>query len=53
MGGNTLGHKSLKDKSLKEEMEEEEIRALLRFVHYLFPPFFSFILMIVFSLNMF
>ena len=23
MGGNTLGHKSMKEKSLKEEMEEE------------------------------
>ena len=54
MGGNTLRHKSLKEKSLKnEEMEEEEIDASLRFVHSLFPPLFSFILMVVFSLKTF
>ena len=40
MGGNTLGHKSLKEKSLNnEEIEEEEIGASLRFVHSLFCPF--------------
>ena len=33
MGGNTLGHKSL-----KEEIEEEDIGASLRFIHSLFPP---------------
>ena len=38
MGGNTLGHKSLKEKSLKEEIEEEDIGASLRFIHSLFPP---------------
>ena len=54
MGGNTLRHKSLKEKSLKnEKMEEEEIGASLRFVHSLFPPLFSFLLMVVFSLKMF
>ena len=53
MGGNTLGHKSLKEKSLKEEMEEEEIGASLRFVHSLFPPLFSFLLIVIFSLKMF
>ena len=54
MGGNTLGHKSLKEKSLKnDEMEEEEIGASLRFVYSLFPPLFSFLLMVVFSLKMF
>ena len=43
MGGNTVGHKSLKEKSLKnEEMEEKEIGALLRFVYSLFLPLFSF-----------
>ena len=49
LGGNTLGHKYLKEKSLKkEETEEEEIKALLRFVHSLFLPLFSFLLMVAF-----
>ena len=53
MGGNTLGHTSFGKKSLKEEMEEEEIGASLRFVNSLFPPLFSFLLIIAFSLNVF
>ena len=47
MGGNTLGHKSLKDKSLNKEEMEEEIGALLRFFHSLFTPLFSFLLIVV------
>ena len=54
MGGNTLGHTSFGKKSLKkEEMEEEEIGDSLRFVYSIFPPLFSFISMVVFSLKMF
>ena len=54
LGGNTLGHTSFGKKSLKkEEMEEEEIGDSLRFVYSIFPPLFSFILMVVFSLKMF
>ena len=50
MGKNTLRHKSLKDKSFKnEEIEDEEIGASLIFVYSLFPPLFSFLLMVVFS----
>ena len=47
MGGNTLGHKSLKEKGLKKEEMEEEIGALLRIVHSLFTPLFSFLLIVV------
>ena len=54
LGGNTLGNTSFGKKSLKkEEMEEEDIGASLRFIYSLFPPLFSFLLMILFSLNMF
>ena len=54
LGGNTLGHTSFWKKSLKKEkIEEKDIEAPLRFVYSLFPPLFSFLLMVVFSLNMF
>ena len=54
MGGNTLRHTSFGKKSLKkEEIEEEDIGALLRFIYSLFPPLFSFLLMIIFSINIF
>ena len=54
MGGNILGHESLKEKSLKEEeIEEEEIKTSIRFAHSLSAPLFSFFLMVVFSSNMF
>ena len=54
LGGNHPKAQVFEDKSFKnEEMEEEEKGPPLQFVYPLLPPLFTFLFIVVFSLQMF